>query len=111
MLKARFYKSSRNSHDFGLPGIMIGEYVIDSVSINRSMRETTHFNFSIPLQQIDVSFDAKNTEITHCKIFKETTELVHGIVGTYEKNDETLEVECEDVLFLMSQAAARPYPM
>lgn len=111
MLKVKLHKISRAQANYGMPSDLIGEYAISEVVISRGMKETTHFNFSINLQDIDSSFPAANTELIHCLVYKLGVLLVHGIVGSFERNDDKIDVECEDVLFLLTQAAARPFPI
>src|SRR5688572_11841098 len=106
MLKAKFYKESLTDQ---MPDVLMAEFNISEVNISRSMKETTHFKFSIATKDIDVKFQAEFTEIIFCKVEKEGVEVAFGVVGSYYKNDDMIDVECEDVLYLLTQAAAKPH--
>lgn len=107
MLKVKLYSTTNNA----VPSTLIAEYNISEVEIFRSMVETTTFSFSIDIKQIDNSFPAEVEKLIYCEVIRNGITVVQGIIGTFEKNKDTIKVECEDVLYLLTSKAARPHVM
>lgn len=121
MYKAKFYKENdygvdsstpiSDSNNYGLYpfGQLIAEYIIDEFTIKRSMTEASSFNFTIPLNQVNMAFPVANADYLICVIEKDGEMIIDGFVSDWEKNEDGIEVNCEDMLLLISYNRALPF--
>lgn len=123
MLKVKFYREVdygadsttliNDPFEFGnyAFGQLVGEYTINECSVKRSMTETDSFNFSIPIGQINSDFPLYSSNFLLCQVTKDGEQIAEGFVSEYTKNEDSVEVSCEDLILVLGYNRSVPHAL
>lgn len=123
MIKVKFYREN----DYGAPsptpindpfeyglypfGQFVVEYTVDEITISRSMTETFHFNFTIPIEQINGEFPLFPNKFLICVVEIDGEYIQDGFVSQYTKTEDGVDVDCEDLILLVSYNRSVPHAL